>query len=144
VFPLLPVGRMVLDRKITNHHNENEQVAFGTGVLVDQLGQCDRHVQERMVWHFYLIDDDFGNRVGEGLGIKAADVAHLDPLPKQQLTNEDRQRLSNFGNNPPRELSGKQMTGCLHVMQADEASANGSTNGAAYTASRMQSSRSDG
>jgi Catalase-related immune-responsive len=135
---------MVLDRKITNHHNENEQVAFGTGVLVDQLGQCDRHVQERMVWHFYLIDDDFGNRVGEGLGIKAADVAHLDPLPKQQLTNEDRQRLSNFGNNPPRELSGKQMAGCLHVMQADEASAKGSTNGAAYTASRMQSSRSDG
>ena len=272
VFPLLPVGRMVLDRNITNHHNENEQISFGTGVLVDgldfsddkmlvgrtfsysdtqryrvgpnylqlpinqprvqtatnqrggqmeysadlgegqnphtnyepntlgglpeadypthdeqgpviegrltheriprindyqqaadryhtmmdwerddlihnmvdQLGQCDRHIQERMVWHFYLIDDDYGNRVGEGLGTSAADVAHLEPLPKQQLTDEDQQRLSNLGNNPPRKLSGQKITGSVHVMQADEASANGSTNGDTYTASRMQTSRSDG
>ena len=112
--------------------------------FVDQLGQCDRHVQERMVWHFYLIDDDFGNRVGEGQGIKAADVAHLDPLPKQQLTDEDQQRLSNLGSNPPRKLSGRKITGSVHVMQADEANANGSTNGYTYTASRMQPSRSHG
>ncbi len=269
-FPLLPVGRMVLDRNITNHFNENEQIAFGTGVLVDGLdfsddkmlvgrtfsysdtqryrvgpnylqlpinqpkvrpatnqrggqmeyyvdlgegqsphtnyepstlgglreadypahdeqgpviegrltrkriprtndyqqaadryhlmmdwerddmvfnfvdllGQCDRHIQERMVWHFYLVDDDFGNRVGGGLGIKAADVAHLQPLPKQRLTEEDQRRLSNLGNNPPRELSGKQMTGTVHVMQADEESANG-TNGSAYSASGMQPSSSN-
>jgi catalase len=272
-FPLLPVGRMVLDRNITNHHNENEQISFGTGVLVDgldfsddkmlvgrtfsysdtqryrvgpnylqlpinqprvqpainqrggqmehyvdlgegqnphtnyepstlgglreadypthddeqgpviegrltrkriprindyqqaadryhtmmdwerddlihnmvdQLGQCDRHIQERMIWHFYLIDDDYGNRVGEGLGISAADVAHLEPLPKQQLTDEDQQRLSNLGSNPPRKLSGRKITGSVHVMQADEANANGSTNGDTYTASRMQPSRSHG
>ncbi len=35
------------------------------------------------IWHLYLIDDDFGNRVGDGIGIKAADVAHLSPLPKR-------------------------------------------------------------
>lgn len=34
-FPLLPVGRIVLDRNVTDFFNENEQVAFGTGVLVD-------------------------------------------------------------------------------------------------------------
>ena len=266
-FPLLPVGRMVLDRNITNHHNENEQIAFGTGVLVDGLdfsddkmlvgrtfsysdtqryrvgpnylqlpinqpqvrpvtnqrggqmeyfvdlgegqsphtnyepstlgglreadhpthdeqgpviegrltrkrlprtndyaqaadryrlmmdwerddmvfnfvdllGQCDRHIQERMVWHFYLIDDDFGNRVGGGLGIKASDVSHLQPLPTQELTDEDQARLSNLGNNAPRELSGGQMTGTVSVMQAHEESANGS----AHSASGMQPSSSN-
>ena len=40
-FPLRPVGRMVLDRNVTNHFAENEQVAFGTGVLVDGLDFCD-------------------------------------------------------------------------------------------------------
>lgn len=41
-----------------------------------------------MVSHFYLIEDDLGNRVGEGVGIKAGDVAHLEPLPRQILTDE--------------------------------------------------------
>jgi catalase len=40
-FPLLPVGRMVLDRNVDNHFAENEQVAFGTGVLVDGLEFSD-------------------------------------------------------------------------------------------------------
>jgi hypothetical protein len=32
-----PVGRMVLDRNVSNVFAENEQIAFGTGVLVDGL-----------------------------------------------------------------------------------------------------------
>ena len=36
-FPLLPVGRVVLNRNVTDFHNETEQVAFGTGVLVDGI-----------------------------------------------------------------------------------------------------------
>ncbi|MGH9155829.1 MAG: catalase [Acidimicrobiales bacterium] len=83
--------------------------------LIDLLGQCDRAVRERIIWHLYLIEDDFGNRVGEGLGIKAADVAHLAPVPGQQLTDEDRQRLANLGNNPPRPPSGRTMTGSVPV-----------------------------
>ncbi len=71
-------------------------------------------------------------------------MAHLQPLPKQRLTEEDQRRLSNLGNNPPRELSGKQMTGTVHVMQADEESANGSSNGgAAYSASEAQGGEQD-
>jgi hypothetical protein len=70
-------------------------------------------------------------------------VAQFKPLPKQRLTEEDQRRLSNLGNNPPRELSGEQMTGSIHVMQADEESTNGSSNGAAYSASGMQSFRSN-
>ncbi|HZI19821.1 MAG TPA: catalase [Pyrinomonadaceae bacterium] len=40
-FPLRKVGRMVLDRNPTNYFAEVEQVAFGTGVLVDGLDFSD-------------------------------------------------------------------------------------------------------
>jgi catalase len=40
-FPLLPVGRMVLDRNPSNFFAEVEQAAFGTGVLVDGLDFSD-------------------------------------------------------------------------------------------------------
>ena len=40
-FPLLPVGRMVLDRNPANYFAEVEQVSFGTGVLVDGLDFSD-------------------------------------------------------------------------------------------------------
>jgi catalase len=40
-FPMLPVGRMVLDRNPVNYFAEVEQAAFGTGVLVDGLDFSD-------------------------------------------------------------------------------------------------------
>jgi catalase len=40
-FPFLPVGRMVLNRNPENYFAEVEQVAFGTGVLVDGLDFSD-------------------------------------------------------------------------------------------------------
>ncbi len=40
-FPMLPVGRMVLDRNPVNFFAEIEQAAFGTGVLVDGLDFSD-------------------------------------------------------------------------------------------------------
>ncbi|WP_339244054.1 catalase [Paenibacillus sp. FSL F4-0243] len=40
-FPFLPVGKMVLDRNPDNYFAEVEQVAFGTGVLVDGLDFSD-------------------------------------------------------------------------------------------------------
>lgn len=40
-FPLLPVGRMVLNKNPENYFAEVEQVAFGTGVLVDGLDFSD-------------------------------------------------------------------------------------------------------
>jgi catalase len=40
-FPKLPVGRMVLNRNPVNYFAEVEQVAFGTGVLVDGLDFSD-------------------------------------------------------------------------------------------------------
>ncbi|MGG1268935.1 catalase [Priestia aryabhattai] len=40
-FPFLPVGKMVLDKNPSNVFAETEQVAFGTGVLVDGLDFSD-------------------------------------------------------------------------------------------------------
>ncbi|MGW5731855.1 MULTISPECIES: catalase [Streptomyces] len=81
--------------------------------FVDLISQCDRAVQERMVWHFLLVENDLGLRVGEGLGIGPSDVSHLEPLAGQTLTDEDRKRLEHLGDNPPRDVSGLTMTHCV-------------------------------
>jgi catalase len=65
----------------------------------DLLSQCQRDVQERMVWHFFLVHDDYGSRVGEKLGISAEGVRGLGPLPKQVLTDDEERRLQNLGKN---------------------------------------------
>jgi catalase len=75
---------------------ERDDLVFNMG---DLLGQCERDVQERMVWHFLLVHDEYGRRVGEKLGISADDVRQLAPLPGQVLTDEDQRRLANLGNN---------------------------------------------
>jgi catalase len=81
--------------------------------FVANLGQCERDVQERMVWHFFMVEDELGERVGEGLGIKASDVSHLEPLESQTLSEEDQQRLANLGNNGRRDVEGLVMTHCV-------------------------------
>src|SRR3546814_8191759 len=46
-FPLLPVGRLVLDRNPSNVFAETEQAAFGTGVLVDGIDfRSEEHTSE--------------------------------------------------------------------------------------------------
>jgi catalase len=65
----------------------------------DLLAQCERDVQERMIWHFLLIHDDLGTRVGNAIRLSAADVRHLEPLPGQVLTAEDQARLKKLGGN---------------------------------------------
>ncbi len=239
-FPALPVGRMVLDRNVSNHFAENEQLSFGTGVLVDGLdfsddkmlvgrtfsysdaqryrvgpnylqlpvnapraavrtnqrdgqmtyavdggaedphvnyepsitgglregtypthdeqgpeltgrltrkriprtndyaqagqryllmeewerddlvanltgliAQAARPVQERMLWHFYLVEDELGARVGEGLGIGLDEVRDLPPLRSQTLSEAELVRLANLGNNGRRDVAGLRMTHCV-------------------------------
>ena len=81
--------------------------------FTDLLSQCDRPIQERMVWHFLMIEDELGLRVGEGLGIPPADVAGLEPLQSQSLTREEHERLNRLGQNGPRDVTGMQMTHCV-------------------------------
>jgi catalase len=67
--------------------------------MSDLLGQCERDVQERMLWHLFLVHDDYGTRVGQALGMTAADVQHLEPLPGQVLTPADEARRARLGQN---------------------------------------------
>src|SRR5206468_7396699 len=60
-FPLRPVGLMTLNRNVTDHHNENEQVAFGTGVLVDGLDFSD---DKMLVGRTFSYSDTQRYRVG--------------------------------------------------------------------------------
>ncbi|WP_228988834.1 catalase [Streptomyces sp. DH8] len=81
--------------------------------LVGMLSACDRAVQERMVWHFLLVENDLGRRVGDGLGITPQDVKGLKPLASQDLSDDDRERLARLGENPPRDVAGLTMTHCV-------------------------------
>ncbi|MGY1848982.1 MULTISPECIES: catalase [unclassified Blastococcus] len=81
--------------------------------LVGALQQCRREIQERMVWHFFMCDDEWGQRVGEALGISADDVRGLEPLQTQTLSEEELQRAANLGKNGPRDVTGHVMTHCV-------------------------------
>ncbi|EYR64056.1 catalase [Actinotalea ferrariae CF5-4] len=83
------------------------------GNLVDGIGEAVREVQERMVWHFLMCDDELGRRVGEGLGLTADDVRHLPPLAGQTLSDDELARLANLGKNGPRDVTGLEMTHCV-------------------------------
>lgn len=47
---------------------ERDELIKSMGEL---LAQCERDVQERMVWHLLLVHDDYGNRVGGMIGVGA-------------------------------------------------------------------------
>ncbi len=98
--------------------------------LGGDLAKVDRAIQERMVWHLYLCDDELGQRIGEMVGITADDVRHLEPLQSQTLSEDDRRRLENLGNNGPRDVSGMTMTHCVPNDHVQVAQADGDGNGA--------------
>jgi catalase len=81
--------------------------------LVNALGQCERPIQERMIWHLLMCEDELGQRVGNGIGVTADDVRHLQPLTTQALTDEELQRVANLGKNGTRDVTGKSMTHCV-------------------------------
>jgi catalase len=66
-----------------------------------------------MIWHLFMVEDELGQLVGDGIGISADDVRHLEPLATQTLNDEERERLANLGNNGTREVTDKVMTHCV-------------------------------
>jgi catalase len=81
--------------------------------LVDALTECDRAIQERMVWHMYMCEDEMGERVGEGIGISLEEIKDLPPLQSATLSQEEEQRRQNLGHNGTRDVSGLTMTHCV-------------------------------
>jgi catalase len=80
------------------------------GNFVKLIGEAVPEVQQRMVWHFFMCDDELGARVGEGLGISADDVRGLEPLQTQTLSEAELARAANLGKNGPRDVTGLKMT----------------------------------
>jgi catalase len=83
-------------RYVTMQAWERDDLVANMGGL---LAQCERDVQERMLWHLFLVHDDYGTRVGEAIGLGAGDVRALAPLAGQVLTDEDQRRLAKLGAN---------------------------------------------
>ncbi|MCQ1954240.1 catalase [Arthrobacter sp. zg-Y238] len=81
--------------------------------FIANVGQAVRPVQERMLWHFYMTDDELGARVGEGLGISLDEIKDLGPLATQTLNEEETERMKNLGHNGPRNVEGLTMTHCV-------------------------------
>jgi len=81
--------------------------------LSDAISQCDRNIQERMVWHMFMVEDELGHRISEAVGIGLDEVKNLQPLKNQTLNDEEQQRLANLGNNGSRDVSGLTMTHCV-------------------------------
>ncbi len=104
-------------RYVTMNDWERDDLVLNMGNL---LGDCERDVQERMLWHFFLVHDDYGYRVGQALGMNAKDVLRLKPLAKQVLTDEDQKRLENLGSNGDHMDKSKygKHTGSVEVHQA--------------------------
>jgi catalase len=63
------------------------------------LSECEADVQQRMVWHFLLVHDDYGRRVAEGIGVNLDDVRKMEPLATQTLGEDDTRRLERLGDN---------------------------------------------
>jgi len=80
---------------------------------IGNLSQCDQPIKERMLWHLFMAEDELGQRVGEGLGMTADDVRHLEPLATQTLSDAELERVANLGKNGPRDVSGVVMTHCV-------------------------------
>jgi catalase len=81
--------------------------------LIGQLSQCEKPIQERMIWHLFMCEDELGRRVGEGIGIGADDVRGLSPLATQTLNEDEQKRAANLGKNGPRDVTGLVMTHCV-------------------------------
>jgi catalase len=98
------------ERYLLSEQWEKDELAAN---LIANLSQCDRAVQERMVWHLFMAEDELGQRVGEGLEISADDVRGLPPLATQTLTESELARAANLGHNGSRDVAGKLMTHCV-------------------------------
>ncbi len=58
--------------------------------LVGALKQCEPHIQERMVWHFWHADENYGRRVAEGVGVDLEKAKRLPPLEGKPAPGQSR------------------------------------------------------
>lgn len=115
VFPLRPVGMMTLNRNVGNHHNENEQIAFGTGVLVDGLDFSD---DKMLVGRTFPYSDTQRYRVGPNYLQLPVNAPHEGvPVSTNQEGGQMAYGVDNRGGNPHVNFEPSSVAG---LGQADE------------------------
>ena len=96
VFPLQPVGMMTLNRNVENFFAENEQVAFGTGVLVDGLEFSD---DKMLSGRTFSYSDTQRYRVGPNY-LQLPINAPVIPVNTNQRDGQMAYRVDGIGRNP--------------------------------------------
>ncbi len=95
-FPILPVGLMTLNRNVRDFHNENEQIAFGTGVLVDGLDFSD---DKMLIGRTFSYSDTQRYRVGPNY-LQLPVNAPVVPVATNQRGGQMSYHLDGQGENP--------------------------------------------
>jgi catalase len=57
--------------------------------LVDALKDCNRDIQERMVYHFTQADQDYGRRVAEGIGLQTKSEKAVETISNAETVSAD-------------------------------------------------------
>jgi catalase len=87
IFPLQPVGRMVLNRNVDNFFNENEQLAFCPGVIVPGIYYSDDKLLQSRIFSY---SDTQRHRLGPNYLMLPANA------PKSAHHNNHHEGLMNF------------------------------------------------
>ncbi len=95
-FPLRPVGMMTLNRNVENFFAENEQAAFGTGVLVDGLDVSD---DKMLVGRTFSYSDTQRHRIGPNY-LQLPVNAPLVPVSTNQRDGQMAYGVDGTGDNP--------------------------------------------
>jgi catalase len=101
--------RQAAERYLLSEDWEKDDLVANLG---GDIAIVPRHIQERMAWHLYMIDDELGQRISEITGITADAVRDLGPLATQTLTEDELRRSANLGHNGPRAVP-EVMTHCV-------------------------------
>ncbi|MBA2289620.1 MAG: catalase [Chloroflexia bacterium] len=96
VFPLRPVGMMTLNRNVDNFFAESEQIAFGTGVLVDGLDFSD---DKMLVGRTFSYSDTQRHRVGPNY-LQLPVNQPEKPVATNQADGQMAYGVDNRGDNP--------------------------------------------
>ncbi|QJE74093.1 catalase [Aerophototrophica crusticola] len=77
--------RQAGERYRTFDDREREDLIANLGA---DLRACPEHIAQRMVWHFWHCDEDYGRRVAEAAGVDLETAKALPPLPGKPAPGE--------------------------------------------------------
>lgn len=95
-YPMIPFGKMVLNRNPENYFLEVEQAGFSPGNLSDydrtnlvknivtHMKNAQKRIQLRQAAIFYKANEDYGTKVAQGLGLDVNEVKNLASMTQEE------------------------------------------------------------